>query len=85
LYWEKLERAELVEMRSYIDCFDKNNLDGSIRPRKVKESIRKARFVSFFRNKEDKINEWGLSIETFITTLPGLFDKLNRSAHTVFK
>lgn len=36
-------------------------------------------------NREDKINEWRLSVDIFSTTLPGLFDKLNRSARPVFK
>jgi hypothetical protein len=76
--WEKLERVELIEMRGFIDYFDRNNLDGSIKKRNT-------RFERFFRNKNGELNEWGLSIDTFVTTFPRLYEKLNLSAHSIFR
>jgi hypothetical protein len=79
LNFEKLEKQGFIELRSFIDYYDRNyvNFDDT--------TSRARRFERFMQKHPTSMEKWGVQLTGFEKWFTNFYDKLNHYAHPFFQ
>ncbi|XP_066261303.1 uncharacterized protein [Euwallacea similis] len=75
--WERLVKTNLLDVRSFIDYFDRNCITNN-------SNERNRRFTLFIQNEDEQLKEWGLPQIKFTKIFPQLYEKVCKAAHPTF-
>ncbi|KAL1517541.1 hypothetical protein ABEB36_001293 [Hypothenemus hampei] len=75
--WEKVKQEMLLDIRNFIDFFDRRHLNKNI-------PERGERFFDFVKNNSEKLIEWNLDPNNFKYIFTSFYKKLCEAAHNIF-